>query len=669
MLWLPAYAENGSKAPLICALEARQGLKKCQVPSRQFPHYVTSRVRAPRAVQRQKFHYIEERLRRMRVTVVRGPIRKPGQGRKSPLTGALGLPIFLALHILICPTLGSALVAAQEVSGPLVPPGRLRIEVSTLYLYADTRFGERTEGGTLIEEEELLGFDFSDAAVGARLLPGLEALERNLETATGGPVAPLVLGSTRAVVTRDAVWLPIRIDLGVFDWLSVGGMVPFSRRRAEVALTFRGDGANAGLTPSLSDPSAVGDFLGGLAVAEAAVRALADDLCSTDPTASGCIDASSLLAEGQEFRQALLGALASQGVFPLDGTATGDALQSRVQALTDAHQALGVSFPASVPLATQLLTEDEYGRLVTDTGYGVVGAPFASWRSPWEMGDVELYANVRLWGSPPSGETGEPPSGLSYQVGAGALVRLGTGKTDSSDNFVDTGSGDGQQDLEVSLFGGLNGGRLGLWGEVRYGLAASTVVARRIAAPDRIFAPLSATQAVRWTPGNYFHLRLTRASSSPRRWPSPSMSGLSPRAQTLTNPWSPTKLCPRPWTSRSSSSRPNKACSRSESASSTPRYGVVEVAPWKPDSCFARACRVAEGSRSRRSASSSDYGSSRESGTSVVLQKFASHRECRGAGSCKARRRGIATLFRGGGTPQGRMFRCSNGRDTSVTPH
>ena len=40
------------------------------------------------------------------------------------------------------------------------------------------------------------------------------------------------------------------------------------------------------------------------------------------------------------------------------------------------------------------------------------------------------------------------------------------------------------------------------------------------------------------------------------------------------------------------------------------------------------------------------------------------------------RRRGIATraprpkaVVRGGGTPQGRMHRCSNGRDTSVTPH
>ena len=505
MLGLPTHAENVSKAPLVCALEARQGLKKCQVPSRRLPPYVTSRVWVQRVVQRQRFNYIEERLRRMRVTVVRGPTRKLGPGRKSMPLGALGLLILSAALVAVAPT--SA--APQEVSGPLIPPGRLRIEVNTLYLYTDTRFGERTEGGTLIEEEELLGFDFSDAAVGTRLLPGLEALELSLETATGGPVAPLVLGSTRAVVTRDAVWRPIRIDIGVFDWLSVGGMVPFSRRRAEVAWTFRGDGANAGLTPSVSDPTAVGDFLGGLAIAEAALEALADDLCSSDPAASGCIEASLLFAEGQEFRQALIGALTSQGVFPLDGTVTGDALQSRVQALMDAHQTLGVSFPASVPLATQLLTEDEYGRLVTEPGYGVVGAPFGSWRSPWEMGDVDLYANVRLWGSTPGGEKAEPPSGASYRVGAGALVRLATGRTDSPDNFVDTGSGDGQQDLEVSLFGGWSKGRLGLWGEVRYGLAASTLVARRIAAPDRVFAPLAARQVVRWTPGNYFHLRLT----------------------------------------------------------------------------------------------------------------------------------------------------------------
>ncbi len=441
----------------------------------------------------------------MRVTVVPSPVRELGPGRRRLLVGAFGLSMLGAF------VLGAAPTAAlsQEVSGPLVEPGRLRFEVSTLYLYSDARFGERMVGETLVEEEEPLGFDFSDTAVGSRLFPGLETLEQDLATATGGTVESLILGSTRAVMTRDAVYLPLRIDIGVFDWLSVGGTVPFSRRRAEVAWAFDGNGANTGLTPSVTDPGAVGTFLGGLSVAEAALASLTDDLCTADPTASGCIGASSLLEDGRQFRQALLRSLGSQGVFPIDGTPTAAALQSRVLALMDAHQALGVSYPNAVPMATQILDEEAYGNLVTDPGYGVVGAPFESWRSAWEMGDVELHANVRLWMSPPAEDADTGRSSTSILVGAGGLVRLGTGKTDLPDHFVDTGSGDGQQDLELSLFAGMSGGRLGVWGEARYGVAAATTVVRRIAAPDRIFAPLSSSQVVRWTPGNYYHLRLS----------------------------------------------------------------------------------------------------------------------------------------------------------------
>ena len=58
------------------------------------------------------------------------------------------------------------------------------------------------------------------------------------------------------------------------------------------------------------------------------------------------------------------------------------------------------------------------------------------------------------------------------------------------------------------------------------------------------------------------------------------------------------------------------------------------------------------------------YGSS-----SVVSQKSASHRECRGAGSRKALRRVIAALLLGGATPRRRMQRRSNGRRISATLH
>ena len=402
------------------------------------------------------------------------------------------------------------LASTQEISGPLIAPGHIRIDISTSYLHSDTRFGKRNDRyGSLIKEEEPLGFDFSDASVGTRIFPGLEALEQNIKKAAGVEVEPFILGSSKAVITQSAVWLPIRVDIGIFSWLSVGGMVPFSQRRAEVASTFNPSGANAGITPSASDPIRVDNFLGELLAAEASLKNISKNLCSSNPSSFNCIESSALLAESQEFQNAIVGAFTSHGVFPLEGTVTGNALQYRVQTLMAAHQGLGVPFPSNIPLATELLNEDKYGNLITNPGYGVTGAPFSSWRSLWEMGDIELYANFRLWGSEQNDGEYRPHSDINYQIGAGSLIRLGTGKVDLPENFIDKGSGDGQNDLEVNLFGGLNVNRLGIWGEIRYGFAYSTLVPRRISSPDEAFPSLQTTQIVRWKPGNYLQLRLT----------------------------------------------------------------------------------------------------------------------------------------------------------------
>ncbi len=124
-------------------------------------------------------------------------------------------------------------LVGQEFSGPLLAVGRVRLEVNSQFLFADERFGRRMEGGSLVKEVEPLGFDFTDTSVGSRLFPGLESLETNLAIAAGAAITPLVLGRTQAILTKDAVWIPMRLDIGVFDWLTVGGTVPLSRRRAE----------------------------------------------------------------------------------------------------------------------------------------------------------------------------------------------------------------------------------------------------------------------------------------------------------------------------------------------------------------------------------------------------------------------------------------------------
>ena len=62
----------------------------------------------------------------------------------------------------------------------------------------------------------------------------------------------------------------------------------------------------------------------------------------------------------------------------------------------------------------------------------------------------------------------------------------------------------------MSGFGALSVGRhLGIVGEFQYGIQQPVNVLRRIKAPDRIFAPLSARQVVRWNPGDYTQLRVS----------------------------------------------------------------------------------------------------------------------------------------------------------------
>jgi hypothetical protein len=278
-------------------------------------------------------------------------------------------------------------LGGQEFSDPLLAAGRLRIEISSLFHFADERFGRRMEGGAIIEEDEPLGFDFSDTAVGSRLFPALEDLEADLATAVGAAGTPLVLGRTRAVLTKDAVWLPIRLDVGVFDWLTVGTTVSFSRRRGEFATSIQTDGANVGLTPATA-----GDFLGSVSAANNALSVIVTTLCTSNPSSPECSQASSLLAEGQTFHGALTDGV-GHGVFPLEGSVTGGALQARTTSLLNAYQAVGVpSFPTTTPLATEVLTEATYLDLVSNPVFPVVGDSLKTWKSPWEVGDVEIHA-------------------------------------------------------------------------------------------------------------------------------------------------------------------------------------------------------------------------------------------------------------------------------------
>ena len=76
-------------------------------------------------------------------------------------------------------------------------------------------------------------------------------------------------------------------------------------------------------------------------------------------------------------------------------------------------------------------------------------------------------------------------------------------------NFTDLGGGDGQMDMEASVFGTVAvGSRFGGWARARYGIQRQGSVTRRVAAPHELIAPVAAHTQVMWDPGDYLELEL-----------------------------------------------------------------------------------------------------------------------------------------------------------------
>ncbi|RMH12872.1 MAG: hypothetical protein D6701_12990 [Gemmatimonadetes bacterium] len=390
--------------------------------------------------------------------------------------------------------------SAVETDGPLLEPGRLRFSIRALFESADHVFGA--------DGREALGARFSADPLGASVVPALQRAEEGLRRALPGEsVAPFTLGVSDVVITQSALRVPLRVDVGVFDWLSVGGTAPFVRRRAEVQSAYRPDSANVGLTPIVSDPADVSDFLNSMEVAVFQLRQRVEDACAAQ--APDCSSGTALLAESQDFLTGMRDAYLGQGVFPLAGSSLGDAILARAGTLDARFRAFGVNtFPTAPPLATEPLGDGFFDDLVTSPALGIGAAPLATWTSGFELGDVELFANARVarwrWADSAGAE------GASLELGGGLLIRLPTGTQDDPDNLVDRGSGDGQLDVEGRLFANFRArGPWGVWADVRYTRQQEGDRTMRVAPPEAALPEASSRQRVRWAPGDQVFLRVT----------------------------------------------------------------------------------------------------------------------------------------------------------------
>jgi hypothetical protein len=289
----------------------------------------------------------------------------------------------------------------------------------------------------------------------------------------------------------------------VFDWLTLGVTVPITRTRTNVDVWFRPDTitGDLGMNPAVAGATDVSSFLQALAAAESAALTNAAQTCSSSPGSPACASAQSLAARTSSFHTSASSAYGASVLFPYAGSSTATALSQSVAMLSADLVSAGLpGVGPSMPFATDRVTEAELWALPRDPRLGYREA-LGSVKAPWNAGDTEVTATVRLLGGRVA--PAAPPS-LGMDLIASALVRLPTGTVDDPDVLLDIGAGDGQTDFEGRLLARLTAGRLGLHVGGRYGVQRARTLVRRVAPPEMILAPASSRQLVEWEPGAYF---------------------------------------------------------------------------------------------------------------------------------------------------------------------
>jgi hypothetical protein len=393
---------------------------------------------------------------------------------------------------------------AQVLDDALVPHGLLRVEMSPVFTSWGSRYGRLPSGETRTED---LGEDLT-AQAAHTLFPGADALRAGVEGMTGTSGYAPTIGGLDARITKDVTRVEFGAQLGLFDWLTIGAMLPLSRARTNLDYNFSPDTLGGlGINPAVSSQASVTSFLQALAAAETAAQSNATQVCASSPGSAACTSAQALSARASAFHASANGAYDASAFFPFVTSTTATALTQSLATLSGDLIAAGLpGISASMPFATEFVTGEDFFSLPQTSASGLSTSALGGIKGPWAAGDMELSATVRVLDTQ---DEAEAPSGLGARLLATALVRLPTGATDYADTLLDLGSGDGQMDVEGRLLAHLTfGSRLGLHAGGHYGVQRARTLVRRVVPPETVLAPAATRYLVRWTPGSYYGVEI-----------------------------------------------------------------------------------------------------------------------------------------------------------------
>lgn len=369
-------------------------------------------------------------------------------------------PVFQNWHLEFGPD-GSEVPLADDLEGPLleqVSPGPEAV----------------LEG--LNSDADALGFapiSAEEAAVG-----DLSVRELNAETRT----------------------VAFRLEVGVLDRLSADVMVPLVRTEVEPFLSFDPAGATLGdAAAAVSEPST---FFGSISDARSMLEARLE---AGQISADREEEARDLLQASGAFASTLQARVDGDALLPLGGTRAGSQLEAFYGQLRSGFQSFDLAIP-SLTLPTEgneeFLDSFFLGTLATSP-------PGATVRG-WLAGESEVGLRFSLIpGFDPDEE------GLQLRTAVGGRVRLPF-RDANSRAFIDPTSalglplGDGQQDVELSLYQDVRLGRLlEVNATLRYGLQLEDELTMTVRSADRPLALPRQRTTVQRDLGDYVKARLT----------------------------------------------------------------------------------------------------------------------------------------------------------------
>ena len=370
--------------------------------------------------------------------------------------------------------------------------GMVRLGIAPTWTRFDERY--RADG-----ETEPIAADLQTESLDATRLSILAPVRQRLEALGPTPDIAVSLGRLRVDHDASILSVPLSAELGIGARLSLGVMVPIVRTRSAVVFSPNPsvNEGNIGLNPALDSEGAraVNEaLLAQFAEAIGALEALIDECADPGNPDPRCPDARA--PEAQElvdnagvFASGIGDLYAASGspFVPVTGSPFDVTIRGRVTSFAQSFASFDINDITSTgPQGATIAGYTDLLRILTDPAFGLRVEPIAA-RTTTSLGDIEIGALLQLLNTVRRDTLQRYGAGVRAAVGA--TFRIGTGRADNPDDFVDIPSGDGQHDVELrTQWDLLLGSRFGLGLGGRYTLQLPDRETVRITAPDQPFA-------------------------------------------------------------------------------------------------------------------------------------------------------------------------------------